>query len=264
MQRIDDARTPAFQRRIDELTGQAHLLDGETWRQLHAGTTIFKYLEHKLRLGLNTWKTKKGEGDGRRTWMYNQGSVQWGIMWCSGRMENQQTSTRGADQGDEQWWPIIFLYPHGGLVGRTVATNCPALAWGGGRPWMADISRIFLLPHCMPHPEYPIELVVPARPIPTTKKDDTDDDDTRSVRSYASTAPTLAPSSTGTSVSGLSSAQSATTTASTGHSWEQLSVADVDWPSTHEDDSSDSTAPENDSASATSSRRNRWTRRHRE
>ena len=142
MQRIDDAQAPAFQRRIDGLTRQAQLLDGETLRQLLPGTTIFKYMERKLSLGLKTCKTKKGEGGGRRTWMYNPGSVQLGFMWCSGSMENQQTSTRGASQWGEQWRPIIFLYPYSGLVGRTVATNCPALVWSGGRPRGFSCCRI--------------------------------------------------------------------------------------------------------------------------
>ena len=66
--------------------------------------TIWHYLCHKLKMGLDQWRRQGEAGWAWRT----QGRLVCGIMWCSGSQESQSCSTLDRISCFERWWPIIF------------------------------------------------------------------------------------------------------------------------------------------------------------
>ena len=97
--------------------------------------TIWHYLCHKLKMGLDQWRRQGEAGWAWRT----QGRLVCGIMWCSGSQESQSCSTLDRISCVERWWPIIFR----DVPGEKKPTYCPALAWQHARPWMGHESRLF-------------------------------------------------------------------------------------------------------------------------
>jgi len=97
--------------------------------------TIWHYLCHKLKMGLDQWRRQGEAGWAWRT----PGRLVCGIMWCSGSQESQSCSTLDEVSCVERWWPIVFR----DVPGEKKPTYCPALAWQHARPWMGHESRLF-------------------------------------------------------------------------------------------------------------------------
>ena len=97
--------------------------------------TIWHYLCHKLKMGLDQWRRQGEAGWAWRT----PCRLVCGIMWCSGSQESQSCSTLDENSCVERWWPIVFR----DVPGEKKPTYCPALAWQHARPWMGHESRLF-------------------------------------------------------------------------------------------------------------------------